>query len=255
MIDRNSPIPLYYQLKLHIKQQVENGELTPGDRLPTEMELCEEYKISRAPVRQALTELATEGLIYRRPGQGSFLAPLAPMRLENKTKIVVLSHYDVRWLTSLEEAVFVWNSKEPDREIELDLKMCPRDEVLRRMAIQGEAPDIAPMDYVWINHYASEGYIIPLNTLDPLWVDELYQDLELQVMKNNTISGFLYGLPVQADLSGLWYRKDWFRQEGVKPPTTWSDWLDSIDYFSAPTSGDPIFYRSTGHIKYRRRNL
>jgi ABC-type glycerol-3-phosphate transport system substrate-binding protein len=237
MIDRNSPIPLYYQLKLYIKQQVEDGELKPGDRLLTEMELCDRFDISRAPVRQALTELAREGLIYRRPGQGSFIAPLAPVNLQNKTKIVVLSHLDVRWMTSLEEAVLTWNATEPDREVELDIRMCSQDDyhqTLRRMAIQGEAPDIAPLDYVWVHHYASEGYIAPLNALDAIWVDEICHDLELPVLKNNTIDGLLYGLPFQADLTGLWYRIDWFRQEGINPPVTWSDWLECIDYFAAP---------------------
>lgn len=237
MIDRDSPIPIYYQLKLHFKQQIERGELIPGDRLPTEMDLCEQFQISRAPVRQALTELAREGLIYRRPGQGSFISSIAPASLERKTKVVVLSHYDVRWMTSLEEAVLIWNRKEPDREIELDVRMCSRNDfhqILRRMAIQGEAPDIAPMDFVWVNHYASEGYIRPLNALDPVWVDEVCHDLELPVLKNNTVNGYLYGIPVQADISGLWYRKDWFQQEGIEPPVTWADWLDCIDYFAAP---------------------
>jgi len=73
MIDRNSPIPLYYQLKQYFTKQMESGALHSGDRLPTEMELCEQFDISRAPVRQALSELAREGLIYRRAGQGTFV--------------------------------------------------------------------------------------------------------------------------------------------------------------------------------------
>ena len=236
MIDRNSPVPIYHQLKLQIKSQIEQGELVPGDRLPTEMELCEQYHISRAPVRQALTELAQEELIIRRPGQGSFIASLAAASLEQKTKIVILVYEDVRWISSLEEAVLIWNLKEPEREIELDIRMCSRSEfhqVLKRMTIQGDAPDIAPLDDSWITHYASEGYITPLNQLDPVWVDEICQDMELPVLKNNTVKGYLYAVPVQADIFGLWYRKDWFRYESIEPPATWSELLHCIDYFAA----------------------
>lgn len=232
MIDRDSPIPLYYQLKLHFKRQMESGELRAGDRLPTEMELCELFDVSRAPVRQALTEMAREGLIYRRAGQGSFVAPAVAKGLAEKTRLRVLAHYDVRWMGSLEKAVLDWNDVHPRREVELDIQMCARQEfhqVLRRLAIQGEAPDIAPMDYVWIAHYASEGYIAPLDTLDAAWVAALRQDLEPSVLGNNTYGERLYGVPVQADVTGFWYRKDWFKSEGLSPPGTWDEWLTLFD--------------------------
>ncbi len=237
MIDRDSPIPLYYQLKLHFKEQMESGDLHPGDRLPTEMELCEQFDISRAPVRQALTELAREGMIYRRAGQGTFVAPLVAESLNQKTTLHTLAHYDVRWMASLENAIHHWNAQHIDHEVRLDIRMCSRDEyhhVLRRLVAQGDAPDIVPLDYVWITDYAQAGYIAPLNGLDTLWVDAYIEDLELPVLKNNTVNGLLYGVPVQADLTGLWYRKDWFVQQGLAAPQTWSDWLHLIDHFSQP---------------------
>ncbi|MEJ2557294.1 MAG: winged helix-turn-helix domain-containing protein, partial [Anaerolineae bacterium] len=68
-IDRSLPIPLYYQLKTLIKKQIELGELRPGDKVPTEAELCERYDISRTPVREALLDLVREGLLVRRAGR------------------------------------------------------------------------------------------------------------------------------------------------------------------------------------------
>jgi multiple sugar transport system substrate-binding protein len=236
MIDRDSPVPLYYQLKLHFKRQMESGELCAGDRLPTEMELCELFGISRAPVRQALTEMAREGLIYRRAGQGTFVAPAVAKGLAEKTKIRILAHYDVRWMGSLEQAVFEWNDHHPRHEVELDIQTCGRQafhQTLRRLAIQGEAPDIAPLDYVWIAHYASEGYLTPLDALDSAWVTSLRQGLERPVLENNTYDDRLYGVPVQADITGLWYRKDWFELEGLAPPGTWDEWLALFDHFDS----------------------
>lgn len=237
MIDRNSPVPLYYQLKQHLKRRMEGGDLRPGDRLPTEMELCDEFGISRAPVRQALTELVREGLIYRRAGQGSFVARMAAKKLVEQIKIHVLVHYDVRWMTSLEQAVLKWNEISPSREVELVVRMCGRDEfhqMVRRLAIQGEAPDIMPVDYVWVSHYASEGYMAQLITSDAAWAQDLARDLEPIVLQNNSFGDRLYGVPVQADITGLWYRRDWFAAEGLAPPTTWREWLELIDYFTRP---------------------
>ncbi len=235
MVDRNSPVPIYYQLKLHFKQQMEANILRPGDRLPTEMELCELYNVSRAPVRQALTELAREGYLYRRAGQGTFVARGVAQRLEQQIDLHVLTHYDVFWLGSMESAVHAWNLQHPDREVKLKVTMCSRDDFhrqLRRAVAQGEAPDIVPMDYVWIADYARTGYIAPLDKLDKQWAQELAENLEAPVAINNTVDGHLYGVPVQADVTGLWYRKDWFEAEGLTPPETWDAWLQIIDHFT-----------------------
>lgn len=237
IIDRNSAIPIYYQLKQHFTQQIETGELTPGDQLPTEAELCDRLGISRAPVRQAMSELAREGLIYRRAGAGSFVAPAAAAALVERTDLRVLAHYDVRWLGSLEQAVTQWNDEHPSHEVDLDVRMCARHEfhqVLQRSTVRGEAPDLAAMDFIWLSYYASEGYITALNELDVRWVGDAAADLEPPVLRNNTFDGQLYGVPVQADMSGLWYRKDWFEREDVAPPERWETWLAVLDHFAEP---------------------
>lgn len=237
IIDRNSAIPIYYQLKQYFKAQIESGMLRPGDQLPTEAELCDRLSVSRAPVRQAMAELAREGLIYRRAGAGSFVAPAAAANMMEVTKLRVLAHYDVRWLASLEQAVASWNDAHRQNEVDLDIRMCGRNEfhqVLQRSVIRGEAPDLAAMDFVWLNHYATEGYITPLNNLDARWVGDTAPDLEPPVLRNNSFDGRLYGVPVQADIGGLWYRKDWLAREGFKPPVTWEQWLKLLDHFAQP---------------------
>jgi len=73
-IDKNSPIPIYYQIKEHIRALIEDGELKPGMRVPSERCLSEQYGISRMTARQALSELVKEGLLYRAKGLGTFVA-------------------------------------------------------------------------------------------------------------------------------------------------------------------------------------
>ncbi|RSK26749.1 GntR family transcriptional regulator [Bacillus sp. HMF5848] len=73
MINKKSPLPIYYQLEELIKQQIENGELTPGTMLPSERELSDIYNISRMTVRQAITNLVNQGFLYREQGRGTFV--------------------------------------------------------------------------------------------------------------------------------------------------------------------------------------
>ena len=73
-IERNSPIPLYYQLKQLLAERITKGEWQPGDMLPTEEQLQEQYGLSRTTVRQALRELELEGLISRHRGRGTFVS-------------------------------------------------------------------------------------------------------------------------------------------------------------------------------------
>lgn len=72
-LNRNSALPLYYQLKEHIKDAILKGHYKPNDRLPTEEELCKQFSISRPVVRQAYDELIKEGLVGRRKGSGTFV--------------------------------------------------------------------------------------------------------------------------------------------------------------------------------------
>jgi GntR family transcriptional regulator len=72
-IDRSSPVPFYYQLSELLEQEITSGSLQPGEQLPSEAELCEQFNISRTTVRQALNRLRERGLIERLKGQGTFV--------------------------------------------------------------------------------------------------------------------------------------------------------------------------------------
>lgn len=78
MINKSSPIPIYYQLEEIIKDLIEKGELKPGDSLPAEREYAEQFQISRMTVRQALNELVNDGYLYRVKGKGTFVAERKP---------------------------------------------------------------------------------------------------------------------------------------------------------------------------------
>ena len=73
-INRQSKLPLYQQLYEMLRGNITRGEWKPGDLIPAESELIEQYGVSRITVRQVLDMLVREGLIYRQRGRGSFVA-------------------------------------------------------------------------------------------------------------------------------------------------------------------------------------
>ncbi|WP_027363907.1 GntR family transcriptional regulator [Desulfotruncus alcoholivorax] len=65
--------PVYLSIVEDIKNKINGGGLNPGDAVPSEKALCEEYGVSRMTVRKSLTILANEGYIYSIPGKGNFV--------------------------------------------------------------------------------------------------------------------------------------------------------------------------------------
>ena len=74
MLNKDHPLPKYYQLRELLLEKVVVGEWLPGVMIPSERELSEEYQISRMTVRQALSELTNEGILRREQGRGTFVA-------------------------------------------------------------------------------------------------------------------------------------------------------------------------------------
>ena len=70
-LERNSPVPLYYQLAQSIEHAINTGDLAPGDRLENELSLTSRLGLSRPTARQAIQELVKKGLLVRKRGVGT----------------------------------------------------------------------------------------------------------------------------------------------------------------------------------------
>jgi GntR family transcriptional regulator len=77
-IDRQSPVPFYFQMAAVLEHEITSGRWSAGSRIASEPELCTQFGISRSVVRQALQRLEQEGLIIRRKGFGTFVAESRP---------------------------------------------------------------------------------------------------------------------------------------------------------------------------------
>ena len=67
-------VPLYRRIATDIRARIRSGDLAPGARIETELEVMSRYGVSRATVRQALGELVGDGLVEIRRGLGTYVA-------------------------------------------------------------------------------------------------------------------------------------------------------------------------------------
>ncbi|MCX7683503.1 MAG: extracellular solute-binding protein [Anaerolineae bacterium] len=230
-IDPHSPIPIYHQLKTLIREKIELGVWRPGDRIPTEQELCRMYHISRTPVRQALNELEFEGLIVRRPGYGTYVSERTAMQVR-------IMSSDSELPRILERISQAWNTRHATQQISFQVSLVDHFrfyDLLSAAVGSGAAPDIALVDCAWIAGLARAGFIYPIEELGFRWDrEELERKVYPSVLTVNTFNGKLYGLPARTDVSLLWYRKDWFEQEGIAPPRDWNALVDTASHFLKP---------------------
>jgi len=227
-IAKNGSIPLYRQLEEILKQRIKNGELKPGVQIPTEFELCEEFGISRISVRQALAELANDGFLCRHQGRGTFVNHL----VSSKAKLLRVLIAEEQWIPPLQESVRLYNEEGHDSEIDLEVQAVGRpqlrSEILSAVG-RGEAPDFALIDWAWRAEFSNLHFLKRLDRLDPKWSEEFKADLFPAFIDTTTPA--LYGIQPEANISVVWYRKDWFAKERINPPGSWNELIEVSQHF------------------------
>jgi GntR family transcriptional regulator len=69
-----SALPQYVRIRESLRERINNGEFSRGEKLPSEEELSTSYGVSRMTLRQSMADLVDEGLLYRKQGVGTFVA-------------------------------------------------------------------------------------------------------------------------------------------------------------------------------------
>ena len=73
VFDKDSPFTLYYQLREKIAKKISDYEWKPGEKIPSEAELCSMYYVSRITVRKAIEDLVRAGRLVKQQGKGTFV--------------------------------------------------------------------------------------------------------------------------------------------------------------------------------------
>lgn len=138
-LDRSAAVPLYVQLGDILRRRIESGEWEQNSRIPSEHELNREYGLSRMTVRQVLTTLVNEGLLFRVQGKGTYVAP---------GKISTRSPAYMGMRQQLEEAGYTTSTKlieavveTPDAIVAKQLKLDKGEQVVRIARLRSAEDD------------------------------------------------------------------------------------------------------------------
>jgi multiple sugar transport system substrate-binding protein len=235
-IDPRLPIPLYFQLKTLLLEEILSGRYGPEQRLPTEHELCARYEISRTPVTRALTELADEGVILRQRKRGSFVNPHWLSRRPDQPEIRVLVPGEGPWGEMVRAAT--------GAGLQVSVVEVPGHslhDTLTHAVAEGRAPDLALLDTVWAPEFAAAGFVYALEELNERWVhDEHEADFLDALVHMNRYEDRTFGVSPFADAAGLWYRRDELQSLGLEPPATWSELRTVARAFAAAGIRSPV---------------
>ena len=236
-LTRDQPIPVYYQLKTLITEEILSGVYGTDGRLPTEHELCERFGLSRTPVTHALTELAAEGVVLRRRRHGTFVNPHWLTRRPGTGEVRVLIPAFDRWEPHLRTA-------SPGAGLSVaEMEVNDLHAAFIRAVAEGRAPDLAILDSVWVAEFAASGFLWPLEELDPSWVEnELHRDFLEPFVDAHCIGGGTLAVQAEMDVAGMWYNRAALASGG---PRTWAE-LQETGRRLAGARGGPVLVMPAG---------
>ena len=139
-LDRQSVIPLYYQIQQRLLAQIRSGALRAGQPVPSEQEIAERMGVSRMTARQALKSLCSLGVAYSQRGKGTFVSR---MKLEKNFRQVLSFSEEVRARGARPRSrVLVFKRMSPDSDVAEALHLPANEEVffLRRVRLADSLP-------------------------------------------------------------------------------------------------------------------
>lgn len=159
-IDKNSPVPLYRQVKHYLLEYIRgNGGGPP--QLPTEYEISSSLKVSKGTVKAAVKELVQEGKLKRVPGKGTFINN--PLK-----KISFATWFSLEEYTAPPLSAAIGTYLDKKEETEIDVISIPyekQEHQLMLMTAAGKAPNLASLVYLWLPAFTYQGALIPIDEL------------------------------------------------------------------------------------------
>ena len=151
-INKETPIPLYYQIKEILLGFIKCSEA--GTPIPTEDELCKLYDVSRPTIRQAMRELENSDLIYRKKAKGSFVS-------EAKVEQELLTHFETfeermrRHTRIVRKEILEYEIVDADESVvqKLNLSTDIRVYKLRTISYADDVPMVLALSYLPVTRF------------------------------------------------------------------------------------------------------
>ena len=142
--------PLYQQIKALILQSLQSGEWKPGEAIPSEMDLAARFRVSQGTVRKAIDELATDHLLVRRQGKGTFVATHAEHHVQYRFLRLMPDSGDASSEGPAERNIVECRRQRASAEVARALSLKTGDPVvfLRRVLAFGGVPTV--LDEIWL---------------------------------------------------------------------------------------------------------
>src|SRR5438445_8619549 len=133
-LDRQSVVPLYYQIQQQLLEQIRAGHLKVGDPVPSEQEISARLGVSRMTARQALKSLCSLGIVYRQRGKGTFVAG---RKLEKDFRQLLSCSEEMQERGSQPRStVLAFERAQPSAEVAAELQLKSEEQILRLRRIR-----------------------------------------------------------------------------------------------------------------------
>jgi GntR family transcriptional regulator len=132
-----SEVPAYKKIQTAILRRIEAGELKPGDAVESERELARIHQVSLMTARHALAGLEREGMVRRRPGAGTFVAP----PLIHFNKLMSFTEQMAGRSLSAASRVLEFSTVDDEQEVAARLALAPGSRMLKIERIRQAAEE------------------------------------------------------------------------------------------------------------------
>lgn len=176
--------PRYLTIYNHLKEQILSGTLKPDQQLPTELQLAKDYGVSRITSKRALTELESNGLIYRQQGSGSFVQPNDRPNT-NQQLLFVLPFPTDAGLGDYASGISMAANAHHYQAVTMDTNnfaQLPIDEIKRQYAGIIYLPQDLYQEAEWI-------YRLKLERVPVVLLDKTFPELNLPVVTADNLAG------------------------------------------------------------------
>lgn len=145
-VNRNTPIPLYFQVSQAIEDEIKTGTFKPGDLFSTEEELQIRFQVSRSTIRKAIDDLKKRGWLTQQIGKGTFIGSYHL----NKTKAHLLSLTEELVEKGIKPGTnYISITKElPSEEVASHLHYTDEVYVIKRIRTADDIPLVYIIQYV-----------------------------------------------------------------------------------------------------------